>query len=136
LRAEERYYAYTGDQNSTNATRLRLRVRASHTLDSHSLLSSWDKFTMGAEVFKSRNSDQNITYIDDTYDYETRLVLGLERNLRNQSKLRFELAWQYKSLPSEISTSSSVNTVYFKIKYYPVWGDKLRNMLSDRGIDE
>ncbi|PHS38719.1 MAG: hypothetical protein COB07_07790 [Sulfurovum sp.] len=136
FRAEERYYAYNGDENSINNTRLRFRVRAAYTLDQDFVFSSWRKFTVGAEVFKSDNSDHNTTDTDTNHDYETRLVLGLERQLLDQSKLRFELAWQYKSKPGQVSTSSSVNTVYFKLKYYPVWGTPLRNKLLDRGIDE
>ncbi len=73
--------------------------------------------------------------MEDNYDYETHITLGLERKLQNQQKLRFELAWQYQSPPDQAS-SASINTIYFRVKYYPVWGDSLRNTLFDRGIDE
>ena len=136
FRAEERYYFYTGDENSTNMTRLRFRVRSAYTLDPDFVFSSWKKFTVDVEVFKSGNSDRNTTDTDANHDYETRLILGIERRLENESKLRFELGWRYKSKPSQVSTSSSINTVYFKLKYYPVWGSPLRNKLMDRGIDE
>jgi len=136
FRAEERYYFYTGDEDSTNTTRLRFRVRAAYTLDPDFVFSSWNKLTVDVEGFKSANSDQNTTDTDADHDYETRLILGVERRLDNESKLRFELGWQYKSKPGQVSTSSSVNTVYFKVKYYPVWGTPLRNKLLDRGIDE
>ena len=135
FRAEERYYFYTGDEPSTNTMRLRFRVRAAYTLDPDFVFSSWHKFTVDVEGFKSGDSDQNTTDIDADHNYETRLILGVERRLDNESKLRFELGWQYKSKPSQ-STTASVNTVYFKLKYYPVWGTPLRNRLSDRGIDE
>lgn len=134
FRAEERYYFYTGDEDSTNTTRLRFRVRAAYTLDPDFVFSSWNKLTVDVEGFKSANSNQNTTD-DDNYDYETHLILGMERRLDNESKLRFELGWKYKSKPSQASTSS-VNTVYFKLKYYPVWGSPLGNILLGRGIDE
>ena len=135
LRAEKRYYYYTGDQSSSNTARLRFRVRSSYTLDSHSFISSWNKLTVGVEVFQSQNSDNHSTNMDDIYDSETRITLGLERKLNDQRKLRFELAWRYQSPPGQVS-SASVNTVYFKIKYYPAWGDTLRNTLFHREIDE
>lgn len=135
FRAEEKYYFYTGDENNTNTTRLRFRVRAAYTLDPDFVFSSWNKLTVDVEGFKSEVSDQNTTDIDANHAYETHLILGAERHLVNESKLRFELGWQYKSKPSQSSTAS-VNTVYFKLKYYPVWGSPLRNRLFDRGIDE
>ncbi len=135
FRAEERYYAYAGDESSTNTTRFRFRLRADYTLDPDFVFSSWQKLTVGVEVLKSGNSDQNTTDADPDRDYETRLVLGLERRLDNESKLRFELAWKYKSKPGQAS-SSSVNTVYFRLKYYPVWGSPLGNILLYRGVDE
>lgn len=135
LRAEERYYSYNSDKDSTNHSRVRLRVRTSHKFDSHSLLSSWSKFTAGAELFKSENADQDLTVDDLRYDYETRVVLGLERHLQNKNKIRYELAWKYKSLPDKL-IDSAVNTVYFKIKYYPVWGDILLNRLHLREVEE
>lgn len=135
LRAEERYYSYNSDKDSANHSRVRLRLRAAHTFDSHSLLSYWNKFTAGAELFKSENTDQDLTVDNLRYDYETRVVLGLERYLQNKNKIRYELAWKYKSLPDKL-IDSAVNTVYFKIKYYPVWGDILGNRLYHREVEE
>ena len=135
LRAEERYFSYSGDNNSSNITRLRFRLRSSYTFDTQSFMSSWDKFTMGAEVFKSQNNDESSDNPDDNYDFETRITFGLERKLDNQRKLRFELSGRYQSTPGQVS-SASISTIYFKVKYYPVWGERLRNRLLDREIDE
>jgi len=135
VRAEERYYAYNGDKNSTNTTRLRFRLRSAYTFDADSFISYWDKFTLGAEVFKSEENDESSDNPDDKDDIETRVTLGLERRLSQERKLRLELAWKYKSEPYQLS-GSSVNTIYFKVKYYPVWGEKVRNKLFDREIDE
>ena len=135
VRAEERYYSYCGDKNSTNTTRLRFRLRSSYTFDSYSFMSSWDKFTVGAEVFKSQENDETSDNPDDNDDYETRVTLGLERKLSQERKLRLELTWKYKSEPDQLS-STSISTIYFKVKYYPVWGERLRNRLLDREIDE
>jgi len=98
-------------------------------------MSYWDKFTVGAEVFKSQDNDENSDNPDDNYDFETRITLGLERKLDNQRKLRFELSGRYQSTPDQVS-STSISTIYFKVKYYPVWGERSRNRLFDRGIDE
>ena len=135
FRVEERFFVYSGDEDSTNSTRFRFRLRAAYTLDPDFVFSSWRRFTTDVEVFKSANTDQNTTDIDAAHDYETHLILGLERHLPNHEKLRFELGWQYKSLPSKAS-SSSVNTVYFRLKYYPVWGTPIRNMLLNRNVEE
>ncbi len=135
LRAEERYYYYTGDEENTNTTRLRFRIRSSYTFDSHSFMSYWNKFTVGAEVFRSQDIDDNSINVDDNYNFETRITLGLERKLDSQRKLRFELSGRYQSSPDQLS-STSASTIYFKIKYYPVWGGTLRNTLFDREIDE
>ena len=135
LRVEERYFYYVGDEDDTHTTRLRFRLRAAYTLDPDFVFSSWRRFTTDVEVFKSANSDRNTTDVDASHDYETRLILGLERRLDNESKLRFELGWKYKSKPSQASTSS-VNTVYFRLKYYPVWGSPLGNRLFNRDVDE
>ena len=135
FRVEERCFYYIGDEDSTNTTRFRFRARATYTLDPGFVFSSWRRFTTDVEVFKSGNSDHNTTDVDATHDYETRLVLGLERRLDDHAKLRFELGWQYKSLPSKAS-SSSINTVYFRLKYYPVWGSPLGNRLFYRDVEE
>ena len=135
FRAEERYFYYVGDEDDTHITRLRFRLRAAYTLDPDFVFSSWQRFTTDVEVFRSGKSDRNTTDIDASHDYETRLILGVGRRLDNGSKLRFELGWKYKSKPDQASFSS-VNTVYFRLKYYPVWGTPLRNRLLDRGIDE
>lgn len=132
FRAEERYFKYTGDEESENFLRLRFRLRASYTFNPLSVEYAWHRFTVGAEGFRSNNSETNV---EDTYDFETRVVLGLERSLSQRKKIRFELGWQYQSPPDELS-AAEVNTVYFKIKYYPVWGGILPNKLFDRGIDE
>lgn len=135
LRAEERYFYYRGDEENTNTLRLRFRLRSAYTFNPISVASSWHRFTAGAEVFRSEDTDENTINVEDTYDFETRIVLGLERSLNKKKKLRFELGWRYQSLPNELS-SAAVNTVYFKIKYYPVWGGLLGNRLFNRGIDE
>jgi hypothetical protein len=135
LRVEERYFDYIGDEDNTHLTRLRFRVRAAYTLDSDFVFASWHRLTTDVEVFKSANTDRNTTDEDASHDYETRLILGLERYLENHEKLRFELGWKYKSKPGKAS-SSSVNTVYFRLKYYPVWGLPLGNKLFGRDVEE
>ena len=47
----------------------------------------------------------------------------------------FELAFKYLGDPGELS-KSDITTVYFKIQYYPSWGEFWGNTLSNRDIDE
>ena len=63
-------------------------------------------------------------------EYATRLTFGLERNLEDKEKIRFELAFKYLGDPSELS-KSDITTVYFKIQYYPSWGEFWGNTLSN-----
>ena len=131
LRMEERYFVYSGDTNNTNITRL----RSAYTLDPDFIFPSWQRFTTDVEIFKSANTDSNTTDTDVSHIYETRLILGLERQLENHEKLCFELGWKYKSKPGKAS-STSASTVYFRLKYYPVWGTPLGNILSHREVEE
>ena len=135
FRVEERYFYYVGDEDNIHTRRVRFRLRAAYTLDPDFVFPSWRRFTTDMEVFKSANSDHNTTDIDVSHDYETHLILGLERRLDDHAKLRFELGWPYKSLPQKAS-SSSINIVYFRLKYYPVWGTPLGNRLFNRNVDE
>ena len=127
LRLEERFQYDTDTWDKETSRRLRLRLRTTYKLNPLINEYSWRQLTFGIEAFKNYSSDDQ--------DYESLLTFGLERNLSEQNKLRFELAWKYESRPGDIS-STSANTVYFKIQYYPTWGERLRNRLSNRDIDE
>jgi len=63
------------------------------------------------------------------------VTLGAERNLNKERKVRFELAWKYKTQATELS-GSDIHTIFFKIQYFPSWGSRFRNRLRDRDIDE
>lgn len=130
LRAEERF-----QDTKKDSLRLRLRFRTGYTLNPLSKNNSWHKFTFGVEGLKSYYQDESDTESIDTYDYESRVALGMERSLSKKDKLRFELAWKYKA-PLDNISSSSVSTIYFKLQYYPMWGNILKNRLFERAIDE
>jgi len=135
FRAEERFQYNTNTRDREETLRLRLRFRTSYMFNPLSTKHSWHKLTLGVEGFRSNNNDQNNTDIQDNYTYESRVTFGIERSLIEQNKLRFELSWKYQVPPGDIS-DSSVNTFYFRIKYYPIWGEALRNKLFHREIDE
>lgn len=130
LRVEERF-----QDNKEDSTRLRLRLRTDYIINPLSNEYSWHKFTFGVEGFKSNYHDENDVDSQNTYDRESHVTLGLERSLDKQEKLRFELSWKYQVPPTEISSSDS-NTVYFKVQYYPIWGEKWANRLNDQEIDQ
>ncbi len=135
FRVEERLHYDTKSEERENELRLRLRFRTDYRLDTLTRKHFWDKLIFGVEGFRSNNNDEIDADIQDNYKYESRVTVGLERNLSEQDKIRFELSWKYQVPPGEIS-DASINTFYFKIQYYPVWGEKLRNKLSNRGVDE
>jgi hypothetical protein len=132
FRAEERYFYTVGSDTSSRTTRLRLRFRNSYTFHSLSEADSWHKITLDLEGFRSYSEEENLAL---NYDYESRLTLGAERSLSDNRKVRFELAWKYKTQATQI-TDADLHTVFFKIQYYPSWGAKFGNILRDRDIDE
>lgn len=129
FRVEERFQYDTSTWDKDDSVRLRLRFRTAYTLNPLSREHSWHKLIFGIEGFKSYNTDQ------DADDYESQVTFGAERTLNEQNIVRFELEWKYESPPNRIS-DTPINTVYFKIQYYPVWGNTLRNELFHRGIDD
>ncbi|NOR55890.1 MAG: DUF2490 domain-containing protein [Sulfurovum sp.] len=134
FRVEERYFKYLGDEASSNNTRMRFRLRSDYIFNPLSLANTWHRFTMSIEGLKSEESDLSIQE-PDLYAYETRVTLGMERSLEKQEKIRFELSLISRNRPSE-SSASSVQIIYFKLKYYPLWGLPVRNKLFQRNIEE
>ncbi len=132
FRTEERFRNNIGSDNKSETTRLRLRFRNSYKLNPLSNAHSWHKMTLDLEGFRSYNRD---SLVESAYDYETRVTLGAERNLNKERKVRFELAWKYKTQAREIS-DADIHTIFFKIQYFPSWGSRHRNKLRDRDIDE
>jgi len=132
FRAEERFRYTMGNDQNSETTRLRLRFRNSYKFNSVSVVNSWHKITLDLEGFKSYNNE---TTIPPTYDYETHVKLGAEHSLSEGRKIRFELAWKYKTQATQIS-DSNINTIFFKIQYFPSWGSRFRNRLRNRDIDE
>ena len=132
FRTEERYCYSTETDGRSKNTRLRLRFRTAYLFNSVSIPERWHRATLGIEGFKSYNTDDSLAQF---YDYQTNITLGLERSLEKKQKLRFELAWKYKAALDHIR-DASISTVYFRIQYYPRWGDLLRNRLMERDIDE
>lgn len=137
LRVEERFQYDTDTWDKENTVRLRLRFRSDYKLNPLSVANTWHKYTFSIEGFKTYGQSDDIQDIQDTYDNETRLTFGLERSLKQEEKIRFELAWKYQSKPGDIS-GSSANTVYFKFQYYPRWGEKgfISNRFKDQEIDQ
>jgi hypothetical protein len=132
FRSEERYFYTVGSDSRSQTTRLRLRFRNSYKLNPLNVPHTWHKVTFDLEGFRSFNRAATVI---PSYDYETRVTLGAEHSLSKEKKVRFELAWKYKTQATEIS-DASVNTIFFKIQFFPSWGNRLRNRLRDRDIDE
>jgi hypothetical protein len=132
FRTEERYYYTEGIDNHSRTTRLRLRFRNSYKFHPLSEANSWHKVTLDVEGFKSYDNQESMAL---SYDYETHVGLGIERSLGEQRKIRFELAWKYKTRARQL-LDADIHTIYFKIQYYPSWGFRLGNRLHNRNIDE
>jgi len=133
LRVEERFHYDTSTWDKENFVRLRLRLRTNYTLNPISKENSWHKFLFSVEGFKTY--DQDDTQVQDSYAYESRITLGAERSLKEQKKVRFELAWKYNARAADIQESSA-STVYFKVQYYTTWGKRWSNRLNDHEIDQ
>lgn len=131
FRLEERF-----QNKNEDSLRLRLRFRTDYKLNPLSVNNSWHKVTFGVEGFKSYYQDD--TYGESSierYSLESHVTLGLERSLSEKNKIRFELAWKYK-VPTDEIFDASVNTVYFKVQYYPMWGDIWRSKSQINKIDQ
>ena len=135
LRVEERFQYDTDTWDKENTVRLRLRLRTAYTLNPLSLANSWHKLMFSVEGFKTYNQDESSIDIEDRYDRESIVKFGVERNLRDQQKVRFELAWKYKAKPGDIEDSSA-STAYLKVQYYTTWGKSWTNKLNDKEIDQ
>ena len=131
FRAEERYIFSLPEKEKKETLRLRFRLQTAYNFTPSSQKNNWHRATIGIEGFKNYTNDKD----KDIYGYETRVTLGIERNLNEKNKIRFELAWKYLGQPTQVS-GSDINTVYLKIKYYPTWGKLLNNILSQREVDE
>jgi hypothetical protein len=135
LRLEERFQYNTNTRDREDTLRLRLRFRTTYEFNPLSIENSWHKLLLGVEGFKSYTEDEVDNGIQDNYNYESRMTVGVERSLSDKNKLRFELTWKYQVPPDRIAESSA-STFYFKVQYYPVWGGLIGNRLSNRGIDD
>jgi len=90
---------------------------------------------MGAEILRTYfNKDEQYNEFDENFDIESRISLSIERTLKNKQKVRFDLSWRYQ-VPFDRIETSKFSTAVFRVRYYPVWGDLFRNILS-RNVDE
>ncbi len=132
FRMEERCFESIGNDERSRSTRLRLRFRSAYKTDPQHSLLSLDKLTLDLEGFRSYTNTQTVS---PTYDYETRITLGAERHVDKGRKIRFELALKYKAQTAQIS-DTDIHTIFFKLQFFPSWGNRLRNRLHGRDIEE
>ena len=135
FRAEQRYHYNTSNDEKDSNLRLRFRLRTDYTFNPLSTEYAWHKLTLGLEGFKSNNISENAIDTDDRYKTESRFSIGVERSLNAYKKIRFELLWKYQ-VPLHSISEVSINTIYFKIQYFPIWGGLRSNRLFDREINE
>lgn len=130
LRAEDRfrYDAHNWDKTQQN---VRLRFKTSGIYDFHDSLKtkSWRRLILSGEILHTYlNDEEKEFHLNENFEVESRLSLGIERNLAEQKRIRLELSWRYQVPFNEIS-DATFHTFGLKISYYPVWGDILKNRL-------
>jgi hypothetical protein len=125
FRAEERLQTDALTEETQETLRLRLRLRTSYMLNPLTKENSWHKIMFGVEGFKSFVDEVNVE-IQDNYNTETRITLGAERSLEKKNKVRFEVTWKYQEGPQYL-IGGDINTVYFKLQYFPIWGNIVGN---------
>lgn len=109
--------------------RSRLRVWGIYDLNPTSQEDSWHQIIFGAELLKTYfNKNEREMGIDENFKVETRLSLAVERILKDNQKIRFDLNWKYQVPFNEIN-EAKFSTIIFRIRYYPVWGDIFKNIL-------
>ena len=122
LRAEKRYFHFSDDKEGEDMARLRLRLRGIYQINSRTKLHSWYRAILGAEILRTYNNDLDYIDLDEDFKVESRLSLALDRTLDKDQKIRFEVTWKYQ-VPLDEINNANVNTIRFKIRYYPTWGN-------------
>lgn len=135
LRVEDRVRYDIDTWDNTHNWRARLRVWGIYNLHPSTIENSWHRVILGAELLRTYfNKDELTSGIEDNFEVETRLSLAIERTLKENQKIRFDVSWRYQVPFNEIH-DAKFNTFVFTIKYFPVWGDLLRNRLF-HNVDE
>ena len=122
FRAEKRYFHFSDDKENEDMTRLRLRLRGIYQLNSRAKTHSWYRAILGAEILRTYNDDLDYIGIEENFKVESRLSLALDRTLDKDQRIRFEATWKYQ-VPLNQINDVNVNTIRFKIRYYPTWGN-------------
>ena len=135
FRIEDRIIYNTESWKNVQNLRARLRVWGIYNLHPTSIEHSWHRVIIGAELLRTYfNEDQRSSAIDEHFEVETRLSLAIERTLKKNQKVRFDVSWHYQVPFNEIN-DYKFNTIVFTIKYFPSWGDILGSKLF-RNVDE
>jgi len=121
LRLEEKFDYDTVEWDSLNSLRVRLRLRAIYEFSAYQK-ERYYRATLSWEGFKTATGDDG--FITD----KSRVTLGLERSFTHNQKGRVELTWQRQSLGLVSGDSfDDYSDIYLRVRYYPSWGDVIRN---------
>lgn len=135
FRVEDRIKYNTDTWDHEQNWRNRLRVWGIYDLNPTSQEDSWHRVIVGAELLKTYfNKNEREIGVDENFEVETRLSLAVERIFKDNQKIRFDLSWRYQ-VPFDEIKEAKFSTFVFRIRYYPVWGDILKNILF-RNVDE
>lgn len=121
LRLEEKFDYNTQDWESINSIRLRLRIRTMYEFDAYQA-GRYYRATLSWEGFTTMTGD------DAHITERSRVTVGLERSYSHEQKGRIELTWQRQSLGLVAGDSfDDYSDIYLRLRYYPSWGNVLRN---------
>ena len=130
FRIEDRIIYDTGDWDHRRNWRARLRFRGVYNFNPSSRPGSWRRMILGAEILRTYyNKDQKVSGLEDNFEVESRLSIGIERTLKHNQKVLFDLSWRYQ-VPFDEINQARFNAIVVKIRFYPIWGDIFRNRLS------
>ena len=116
FRLEERYDFNTETWEAKNSLRFRYKLSFSYRWTARLQEDRFWQATLGAETFFKMAGEAG------QFEEQTRITLGLDRSLRRDLHMRFEITWQVESLL--FVSDQSVSNIYFRYRLFKSWGDQ------------
>ncbi len=120
FRLAEQFVFNTQTWESLNSLRIRLQLQAMYQFS-----------TFRTENVKGLVSYERFRTVLGSFENATssRVVLGLEYNYNKDQKLRVETIWQRQEIYL-LTSVDDYDAFYFRIRYYPSWGNAGRNIID------
>ncbi len=113
---EERFDFNTSTWEAKASIRFRYKLNFSYRWAARLQADRFWQVTAGGEAFLDLSGDQG------QFQEQMRITLGIDRSLKRDLHMRFELTWQLESLI--FASDQSVSNIYFRYRLFKSWGDQ------------